>query len=208
MANMTEPTQAESETATNLERAGQVFGSVILALLAAGIVFAIIGIYPHKIPAARNPSFVDNIFASRIVILAMRIALLFAAAYVAVSVVGLVANRRWIAELGPFKASEPLARLDESAAAMESDLAEALGTIGELSNDCRRAMRRSPKQTHLSAHCLTTSMRWKARKRGTKCRPRTARSSRTISRRSIGRWSRTVQRLILLGQSQANTAGR
>jgi hypothetical protein len=127
---MAEPTQ-EAQT-TRLERAGQLFGFVLLALLAAGIVFAIIGIYPHKVPTGKNPSFIDNIFDSRIVILAMRIVLLFAAAYVAVSVVGLIASRRWIAELGPFKASEPLARLERGAEALEKDLADAVETIETL----------------------------------------------------------------------------
>jgi hypothetical protein len=50
-----------------------------------------------------------------VVILAVRIALLFAAAYVAVSVVGLVANRRWLVALGPFRASDPIARLGNGA---------------------------------------------------------------------------------------------
>jgi steroid 5-alpha reductase family enzyme len=66
-----------SEQTSALERAGQVFAVFILVLLAAGIVFAVVGIYPHKIPTTKNPSFVDDIFASRVVILAVRITLLF-----------------------------------------------------------------------------------------------------------------------------------
>ncbi len=129
---MGEPEQQTTDETTVLERAGQVFAVVILVLLAAGIVFAVIGIYPHRIPAEKNPNFVDNIFASRVVILAARITLLFAAAYVAVSVVGLIANRRWISQLGPFKASDPIARLGHSAEALESDLQDAVETIQKL----------------------------------------------------------------------------
>ena len=44
-----------SEQTSALERAGQVFAVFILVLLAAGIVFAVVGIYPHKIPTTKNP---------------------------------------------------------------------------------------------------------------------------------------------------------
>ena len=111
------------------ERAAKIIGGVVLLLLGAGVVFAIIGIYPHKIPAAKNPSFIDDIFASRIVVLCVRIALMFAAGYIVISVVGLIIGRRWLAELGPFKASEPIARLERGAEALEKDLGGALETI-------------------------------------------------------------------------------
>ncbi len=115
-----------------LETAGQIFGFVLLALLATGIVFAVIGIYPHKLPTENNPSFVDEIFASRVVILATRIAVMFAATYVAASVVGLIASRRWLSQLGPFKASDPIARLDSNAEIVQNELQDALGTIENL----------------------------------------------------------------------------
>ncbi len=127
---MTDP--ESSERPTWLERISQAFAVLVLVLLAAGIGFAVIGIYPNKIPTIKNPSIVDNIFDSRVVILAARIALMFAAAYVAVSVVGLIASRRWLSQLGPFRASDPIARLDESGEALESDLHGALEAIQEL----------------------------------------------------------------------------
>jgi hypothetical protein len=114
--------QETAEQGSALETVGQVFGLVLLGLLAAGIVFAIVGIYPHRLPTERNPNFVDEIFASRVVILAARIALMFAATYVAVSVVGLIANRRWLSQLGPFKASDPIARLDSNAEIVQNEL--------------------------------------------------------------------------------------
>src|ERR1700689_1737947 len=86
--------------------------AVLLALVAAAAL-AIAQIYPNKLPTTRNPSFVDNIFDSRVVILLVRVALIFAAGYVVISVVGLIVGRRWLAELGPFKASEPIARLED-----------------------------------------------------------------------------------------------
>ncbi len=105
---------------------------VVLAALASAAVLAVIQIYPHQLPTTKNPSFVDNIFDSRVVILIVRVALIFAAGYIVISVVGLIVGRRWLSQLGPFKASDPIARLDESAEALESDLREAVDTIQEL----------------------------------------------------------------------------
>jgi phosphotransferase system glucose/maltose/N-acetylglucosamine-specific IIC component len=165
-----------SEQTSALERAGQVFAVFILVLLAAGIVFAVVGIYPHKIPTTKNPSFVDDIFASRVVILAVRITLLFASAYIAVSVVGLIASRRWIAELGPFKASEPIARLDESAAAMEADLGDALKTIEDLE---RRLLESdetlAEADGHIGALLDVVDKMEDAKEADQECHPRTAR---------------------------------
>jgi hypothetical protein len=102
---------------------------IVLAALTAATVLAVIQIYPHKLTTPKNPSFVDNVFDSRIVVLLIRIALIFAAGYVVISVVGLIISRRWLAELGPFKASEPIARLERGAEALEKDLADALETV-------------------------------------------------------------------------------
>ncbi len=107
-------------------------GVVMVAALVAAAVLAVIQIYPHKLPATANPSFIDNIFDSRIVILGVRVALIFAAGYIVISVVGLIIARRWLSQLGPFKASDPIARLDSNAQLLESDLQEAVDTIQEL----------------------------------------------------------------------------
>lgn len=106
-----------------------VIAAVVLAALIAAAALAVIQIYPHQLPATKNPSFVDNIFDSRIVILVVRVALMFAAGYIVISVVGLIVGRRWLAELGPFKASEPIARLDRGTEALETDLTDALETV-------------------------------------------------------------------------------
>ncbi|MGA2165183.1 MAG: hypothetical protein ABSH36_12030 [Solirubrobacteraceae bacterium] len=107
-------------------------GVVVLAALAVAAVLAVIQIYPHKLPTTTNPSFVDNIFDSRIVILGVRVALIFAAGYIVISVVGLIVGRRWLSQLGPFKASDPIARLDNNAQSLESDLQDAADTIQDL----------------------------------------------------------------------------
>lgn len=122
--------QGDAQEATPLWQT--LIGAVVLVALLAAAGFAVAQIYPTELPTTKNPSFVDNIFDSRVVILLVRVALIFAAGYIVISVVGLIVGRRWLQELGPFKASEPLARLDESAAAMERDLGEALETIESL----------------------------------------------------------------------------
>ncbi len=76
---------------------------VVLAALVYVAVLAVIQIYPHQLPTTKNPSFVDSIFDSRIVILVVRVALMFAAGYIVISVVGLIVGRRWLSKLGPFK---------------------------------------------------------------------------------------------------------
>jgi hypothetical protein len=109
----------------------------ILGILLFGVLLSFSGlvaveIFPHNVQNARNPSFVDNIFANPAVLMAVRIALVGGAVYVLVSVVALMGGRRWLSELGPFKATAPITRLDESAVAMEADLGDALETIEDL----------------------------------------------------------------------------
>lgn len=102
---------------------------VAVALLGA----ALYSIYPQQLAPEKNPSFVAEIFHSRAIIIMVRVAVLFAAAYVVASAVGLMAGRRWLTQLGPFRAAEPIAKLDDAAERLEEDLKDAVGTIDELS---------------------------------------------------------------------------
>ncbi|MGO9320253.1 MAG: hypothetical protein ACLQBY_05565 [Solirubrobacteraceae bacterium] len=129
MPEDSEPPQSHDPKTPHWQTA---IGVVVLAALVAAAVLAVIQIYPHKLPTTANPSFVDNIFDSRVVILVVRVSLIFAAGYIVISVVGLIVGRRWLSQLGPFKASDPIARLDKSAEALESDLQEAVDTIQDL----------------------------------------------------------------------------
>jgi peptidoglycan hydrolase CwlO-like protein len=107
-------------------------GIFALVLLAAAIVFVGIEAFPHHIKAAKNPNFVDNIATNSVVIFAVRLALFFGLVYVGVSVVGLIVNRQWLSQLGPVKASEPIAKLEKSAEKLENELKDALQTIKDL----------------------------------------------------------------------------
>lgn len=100
-------------------------GRGVLVALVAAAGLAAAQIFPSQLPTTKNPSFVDNIFDSRVVILLIRVAIIFAAGYVVISVVGLIVGRRWLAELGPFKASEPIAQLERGTEVLEEDLGDA-----------------------------------------------------------------------------------
>ena len=121
--------EGDEQTENEPNLPAKIAAVVVLLALVVGAVFVVIGIVPHKVHEPKNPSFVDNIFASSVVLVFVRIALLFAAGYVVISVVGLILGRRWIAEMGPFKASEPIARLERGAEALQQDLADALETV-------------------------------------------------------------------------------
>jgi hypothetical protein len=60
------------------------------------------------------------------------VALIFAAAYVVISIVGLIVGRRWLAELGPFKASDPIAQLGRGTEVVEKDLGDAAEDLDHL----------------------------------------------------------------------------
>lgn len=104
---------------------------LVLAALAA-LGFLVSEVLPSRVSNAKNPSFVDNIFANPVVLLFTRVALMAAAVYVLVSVIALMGGRRWLAELGPFKASDPIARLDSNAELLENELQDAVNTIEDL----------------------------------------------------------------------------
>lgn len=114
------------------QRWQMVLGALLLLALIVLAVFLVIEAIPHHVSNAKNPSFVDNIFANAVVLLAVRIALLAGAVYVVVSVSALIGSRRWLAELGPFKASEPIARVDKTADTLQVELGNALNTIKDL----------------------------------------------------------------------------
>lgn len=95
-------------------------GAILLALPAM-----IVAVWPIKPPGPGRLSLLEAIFYSRAIIIASRVLLLVAALYIAASVFGLIAQNRWLSELGPFKASnEPIDALDRSADSISSLLTE------------------------------------------------------------------------------------
>jgi predicted small integral membrane protein len=132
---MTNARRQDDGRVTALERASRGLVLFVLLLLATEVALAVVGLRSYEVPTSRNASFVDNVFASWIVILAARMALLFGAAYIAVSVVGLIASRRWLAQLGPFKVSDPIARFDCNAVAVDEEMKDAAEAVQDLERE-------------------------------------------------------------------------
>lgn len=103
-----------------------------LAVGTLGVIFKIATqgqIDPHLSP-------LNSIFASRAVVAASRITLLFVAAYVIASCIGLMAAGRWLNSFWPLKASDPIPAsvqtIDEARESADSVLGEAYETIDSL----------------------------------------------------------------------------
>jgi hypothetical protein len=119
--------------------------------VALGIVFSIAAADATlaPVPASKEPGFIDTILASRAVIAAIRIAIVFAAAFLVLSVIALIASRRWLARVGPVEVSAKVPditvekrdleeRLDEARAAiarLESNAADAQQVIDQRGDD-------------------------------------------------------------------------
>lgn len=56
-------------------------------------------------PAPRQPDFIDTILVSKAVVVALRIAIVFAALFVVLSIVALIARRQWLTRVGPVEVS-------------------------------------------------------------------------------------------------------
>jgi hypothetical protein len=76
----------------------------VVAGLFAGAVLIVVGLWPQRVVLRKEPDFTDAIFASRIVIALVRIALLFAVGYVVMSITARIVRGEWLSKAGPFEA--------------------------------------------------------------------------------------------------------
>ena len=83
-------------------------------------------------PAPKQPDFIDTILASQAVVAAIRLAIVFAAMFVVLSVAGLTAQRRWLVRVGPVEASDRTSDLDADNQQLKEQLANAYQTIEDL----------------------------------------------------------------------------
>lgn len=79
-------------------------------------------------PPPERPGFIDAVIASRAVIAAIRISLVFAALFVVLSVTALIAQRRWLTRVGPVEVSG----LDAENQRLKEEMAIAEQTIEKL----------------------------------------------------------------------------
>jgi hypothetical protein len=111
-----------------------VLGGIVLAVVVGIRVFEGGEIDPGEDP-------IDNIFSSRAVIAAIRIAILFAALYVTVSAIALIAARRWPSQVGPLQISESARRLQQESEDLRRLVEKAGREVGDLQTELMEANR-------------------------------------------------------------------
>ena len=92
-------------------------------------------------PAPEHPGYVDAVLASRVVMAAIRLAIVFAGGFVVLSVIGLVDQRRWLTKVGPVQVSEDVGVVDVGRKQSVSDLAQARAAIGKLRQELANSER-------------------------------------------------------------------
>jgi hypothetical protein len=92
---------------------GVAFAAVAFVVIAVGLVWLCVALYPDRLPRPSHPDFVDGIFDSRVVIWAARLLLVSAAGvlalgglFIVVSTIVRMRNREWLRRAGPFEVSE------------------------------------------------------------------------------------------------------
>lgn len=83
-------------------------------------------------PAANQPDFVDTILASRAVVAATRIAIVFTAIFVVLSVVALIVRRQWLTRVGPVEVTDQSSHLEAQIRMYEEELEAAYRVIDVL----------------------------------------------------------------------------
>lgn len=86
-------------------------------------------------PISRSPGFVETVLASRSVVAAVRIAVIFAAAFIVVSVVALISKRQWPTRIGPIHVREDVSGQAAENGQLRRALEIAETTIDDLEQD-------------------------------------------------------------------------
>lgn len=109
-------------------------GPAVLVLSVAGI-YAIGDAVFAPAPAPEQPGFVDTVLGSRAVVAAIRLAVIFAAAFVVASVMALIARGQWLTRVGPVQVAEPASTLRADEQRLEAVLGDAGETLGNIRED-------------------------------------------------------------------------
>jgi hypothetical protein len=128
-----EQAKADDGKTSLVERLGQGLGFIIVIALLVVAVILVVGLFRGpKINPGPHPSWLATIFSSRSVVGAVRIAIIFAAAYLVASVCALIAGRQWLTRVGPVEVASSVKGLASERDQLASDLAEARDTIDRL----------------------------------------------------------------------------
>ena len=103
--------------------------TILLFAVSLGVADALIA----PTPAPRQPDFIDTVLASRAVVAAIRIAIIFAAIFLVLSVLALIARRQWLIRVGPVEVQK-MSDMD----AENQRLGERLRTADKVIEDLKR----------------------------------------------------------------------
>jgi hypothetical protein len=116
--------------ALRLRRAIGIAIVVASPLMLIGLVY---GLVPGREPRFDKPNFLEAVFASRLTVTVARLAIVFAAAYVVISVTALISRGQWLSRVGPVQVSESVRAVTEQRDRLALQLEEARRTIESLS---------------------------------------------------------------------------
>jgi hypothetical protein len=103
-------------------------GLILLAAVAYGVVDVVL----TPAPTSAHGGFEDLVLGSSAVVIAVRVAAIFAAAFFVVSVVALVVRRQWLVRVGPVEVSNQVGELHLEKRRVEESLENAMQTIDSL----------------------------------------------------------------------------
>jgi ABC-type multidrug transport system fused ATPase/permease subunit len=137
--------EGAAEGESRVERIGARLGTLLalptLVILFAAGIFAIGDAVFAPTPVAESPGFIDTVLASRAVVAALRLALIFASAFIVISVVALIVRRQWLVKVGPVQVSEQVSDLDAENRRLKESLENARETIDNLKQDLAESNR-------------------------------------------------------------------
>ena len=118
---------------------GRAAAVLVLVGVAVLLFLAIRALVPAKEPRFTDPSFIEVIFANRLVVTLARVALLAAVLYIVVSVVALVSRGQWISGVGPIRVSDSVRTVEQERNRLRSALKEAVDKVETLEDQLHDA---------------------------------------------------------------------
>lgn len=115
-----------------VQRLALLLGVPTLLVLFVAAIYAIGDAILAPTPTPHHPGFVDTVLGSRAVVAAIRLAIIFAGAFVVVSVIALIARGQWLTKVGPVEVSERVETVNSESRQLEGWLAQAQEEIGRL----------------------------------------------------------------------------